>query len=119
MTGYNSSSNWQFLGDLKLPVTSISNSVLQDFLYNLLSTLSLDGDLSVKIFKTLLNVITRISSTHVENQTDQIHLKLFSSTLDEKSESPWGYFLVEKGKKSIGNSEFINYAIDVYLYRDN
>lgn len=113
------SSNWQLLGEQKLPVAIDSHFSLKPFLEEVFQALRLESELFNKIYETILEVIKRISYKKSSSSIDQIQLRIFSSPIDEIIKSTWGFFLVEKGLVTKPDSARGDYAINVYLYLED
>lgn len=112
-----SESEWQILDELKLPIGTEDDRVIDTWLAEILSPLNLQADFINRILKSAQAAMARYrGSTGPEIVIGYIHLLVFaprSHILDGKT---WGFFRVEKIENAREVKNPPDHSIEFYLY---
>lgn len=109
---------WQVLGELKLPVGSSVNAAIYVWLMKSLHPLNLHADFLSKILKSIEEAAERaMKRAGVEAKFDSLNIFIFAPGDHPKGQA-WGFFRVER-MDTVSKTEDPNkYVIEYYLFQD-
>jgi len=113
-----SGTDWQILGELKLPIGSNVNGTINPWLRKSLDPLNLHDDFLRKILKSVGEAAERAMKSDVAEATfEYLHILVFVPAGHPKGQT-WGFFRVERTDTVTKTKNPNRYVIEYYLYQD-
>ena len=108
--------DWQFLGELGLPVGSDPQQMVAAWLTTSLRTLDLPEDFVNKVLKSAQDAVTRLTRVESVMKIEHIHVRLFISPTHTQVSPFWGFFRAEKIMDTAEDALVHGQMIAFYLY---
>ena len=118
MSDPSSTSNWQMLGELVLPIGSDANDLLSVKLTELLAPLELHEKFLNRVLKSAQNYAGRALTPDAGIPFGEIHLYIFGSNERMSKGQTWGFFRIEKIDSDEQNLAYPDHTVEFYLYRE-
>ena len=111
-----SSTAWQILGGITLPVNAEAESVLHLWLTDILHPLELRADILSKILNSAKEALGRALQTE-GTKFEHLHFVVYVPAERSVKGQAWGFFRIEK-LKSVSDQPKPDHTIEFYLYLD-
>ena len=112
--------DWQFLGELELPVSAEVDGVVSAWLAKTLNLFKLHTDFLSKVTKSAQDAAVRaLTSERVQMEFEHIHIRIFTPAQDPSKlykGQTWGFFRIEKVGAPTANKNPYDHSIEFYLY---
>ena len=118
MSDPSSTSNWQMLGELVLPIGSDIKELISATLAELLAPLELHENFLNRVFKSAQNYAGRALTPDANVPCGVIHLYIFGPNERMSKGQTWGFFRIEKIDISEQNVAYPEHTVEFYLYRE-
>lgn len=112
-----SESGWQILDELKLPIGTEDEGVINTWLAEILKPLNLQAGFISRILKSAQDAMARYkASTGSAIEIGYIHLLVFAPLIHMLDGKTWGFFRVEKIENAREVTHPPDHSIEFYLY---
>lgn len=118
MSDPSSTSSWQMLGELTLPIGSDANDLISARLTELLAPLDLHESFLNRVLKSAQNYVGRTLTPDVGIPFGEIHLYIFGPNERMSKGQTWGFFRIEKIDNHEQNVAYPDHTVEFYLYRE-
>lgn len=118
MSDPSSTSSWQMLGELMLPIGSDTNELISAKLAELLAPLELHENFLNRVLKSAQNYVGRALTPDVGVPFGEIHLFIFGPNERMSKGQTWGFFRIEKIDSQEQNVADPDHTVEFYLYRE-
>lgn len=108
--------NWQFLGELELPVDPDAVQTVRLWLTESLKPLELQEDFMNKILKSAQGAVARIIGVESVMESEHIHIILLIPPTHTLTSESWGFFRDEKRIDAAEGAVMHVQRITFYLY---
>jgi hypothetical protein len=108
--------DWQLLGNLTLTEQYSKGGLIQTWLVEILSPLSLNTNLLDKIVTSAQLAAQYTLQSTSARKIKHIHLLIFTSALHPSNGQTWGFFRIEKIDHLVEENQLPDHAIEFYLY---
>lgn len=109
--------DWLLIGQLSLPVASVSGESLDGWITRTLGPLVLPPELYSKLMASVEEALSRLntssSSACVSSIKFYVSLELNS---EQTSNASWGFFKLERLENTFGEPAPVGYVLEYYLY---
>ena len=114
-----STSSWQMLGELVLPVGTDPNELIFAWLTELLAPLGLHENFVNRVLKSAQNYVGRALSPNAGVPFGHIHLAIFGPNEQTSKGQTWGFFRIEKIDSAEPSVVHPDHAVEFYLYQES
>jgi hypothetical protein len=111
-------SQWQFLGELVLPVGADPDDTIRAWLTELFDPLALHGGFLNRILVSAQEAAARAFQGEAAMKCDHVHLVIFGPRDPGPKLGTWGFFRVEKIENTADASSTAAHSIEFYLYME-
>jgi hypothetical protein len=118
MSDPSSTSRWQLLCELILPIDSDTNDLLSAKLAELLAPLELHENFLNRVLKSAQNYVGRALMSDAGVPFGEIHLYIFGPNERMSKGQTWGFFRIEKIDSHEQNLADPDHTVEFYLYRE-
>ena len=118
MSDPSSTSRWQLLGELMLPIGSDTNDLIAVKLAELLAPLELHENFLNRVLKSAQNYTGRALTPDAGVPFGEIHLYIFGSNERMSKGQTWGFFRIEKIDSHEQSLADPDHTVEFYLYRE-
>jgi len=118
MSDPSSTSRWQILGELMLPVGSDINELISARLTELLAPLELHENFLKRVLKSAQNYVGRAMTPDEGVPFGEIHIYIFGPNERTSKGQTWGFFRIEKIDSHEQNLAHPDHTVEFYLYRE-
>src|SRR5690242_5884573 len=118
MSDLSSTSNWQMLGELMLPIDSDTNELISARLAELLAPLELHENFLNRVLKSAQNYVRRALTPDADVPFGEIHIFIFGPNERMSKGQTWGFFRIEKIDSHDQNLADPDHTVEFYLYRE-
>ena len=108
--------DWQILGQLKLPVGSNADDPIRIWLMEILAPINLPVNFLDKILKSAQDSARRAMQAESLMKFEHIHLIIFVPSGHVSKRRTWGFFRIEKAETPSGDGKPVDHSIELYLY---
>lgn len=110
--------DWQSLGNLKLPVDMTIVDLINVSLAEILTPLNLSADFLSKIIKSAQDSAARAQQSNAAIKFGHIHISIFVPQKQIQSGKTWGFFHIERIGHHSKDDGSQDHTIDFYLYTE-
>ena len=110
--------DWQMLGELKLPVGSSSEDAIYDWLLNVLNPLALQAHFLSQILQSARDAAGRAMRSEQAPELRHLHFLVHAPKYQASDGQTWGFFQIEKLGESTESGNSHDHTIEFYLYRE-
>lgn len=118
MSDPSSTSRWQLLGELILPLGLNTKDLLSAGLAELLAPLELHENFLNRVLKSAQNYVGRALTSDAGVPFGEIHLYIFGPNERMSKGQTWGFFRIEKIDSHEQNLADPDHTVEFYLYRE-
>jgi hypothetical protein len=118
MSDPSSTSNWQMLGELVLPIASDSNELIAARLAELLAPLALHENFLNRVLKSAQSYVRRALTPEASVPLGEIHIYIFGPNERMSKDQTWGFFRIEKIDSHERDLADPDHTAEFYLYRE-
>ncbi len=118
MSDPSSTSRWQMLGELILPIGSDTNELISARLAELLAPLELHENFLNRVLKSAQNYVEHALKPDAGVPFGEIHLYIFGPNERMSKGQTWGFFRIEKIDSHEENLADPDHTVEFYLYRE-
>lgn len=108
--------DWQMLGELKLPVGSSTEDAIHAWLSEVLDPLALDAHFLDQILQSAQDAAGRALRSERAAEFRHLHFLVHAPQHSAFNGRTWGFFQVEKMGTSTENGYPLDHLIELYLY---
>src|SRR6185503_101176 len=107
--------DWQILGQLRLPVGSNADDPIRIWLMEILAPINLPVNFLDKILKSAQDSARRAMQAESLMKFEHIHLIIFVPSGHVSKRRTWGFFRIEKIENVTADYRLPDHAIEFYL----
>ena len=109
---------WQLIGQLQLPIDSMSDKSVEDWLIGTLEPFRLPSDLLNKLKTSIEGALSQLDVTPGDEYVPSISIYMSDDVRVAHLPKNWGFFKIEKVDTPSNKESLAEHVIEYYLYSE-